>query len=160
MDSDTKKKLITWLEGGKVDQALSFLKLIKVDSPDVTKSQFDSLHLWLDMIEHEAENQGVTQDMLIRHTTQLRVTKEWLKSAIKQLIKVLWGHTSTKKIKKNEQLNIVIDHVTDWLSKEMEVPAFPNDEEKQKDNLSGVRLKQVNNLSAENYPAYEGQPTI
>lgn len=157
MQPQIKTKLIHFLENGQVDEALSFLKLIKADSPEVTKSQFDSLHLWLSMIEHEAENQGVTQDMLIRHTTQLRVTKEWLKSAIKQLINVLWGHTSTKQIKKNEQLNIVIDHVTVWLSKEMEVPSFPIDEKK---HLSGVKMAQVNNLSNDNYPKYEGKPTI
>lgn len=113
--------------------------------------------MWLSMIEHEAENQGVTWDKLIKHTSQLRVTSEALKGAIKQLIKALWGHTSTTQIKKTEQLNIVIDHVTDWLSKEMEVPAFPCDEDKQK--LDGQRIGAVNNLSREDYPEHIA-PTI
>jgi len=157
MDTKVKAKLIKFLENGQVDLALSFLKLIKADSPARTNSQNRSLHLWLSMIEHEAENQGVTWDKLIKHTSQLRVTSEALKSAIKQLIKALWGHTSTTQIKKTEQLNIVIDHVTDWLSKEMEVPAFPCDEEKQK--LDGQRIGAINNLSREDYPVYK-KPTI
>lgn len=152
MQPQTKAKLIKFLENGQTSEALSFLKLIKANSPVRTPSQNSSLHLWLSMIEHEAENQGVTWNMLIKHTSQLRVTSEGLKGAIKQLIKALWGHTSTTQIKKTEQLNIVIDHVTDWLSKEMEVPPFPSDEEKKK--LDGQRIGAINNLSREDYPEY------
>lgn len=160
MDSNTKKKLITFLENDQIDQALSFLKLIKTTSSPRTPKQNASLHLWFNMIEHEAENQGVTQDMLIKHTSQLRVTSEWLKSAVKQLIKVLWGYTSTTQLKKTGEIDKVIDHVTDWLSKEMEVPAFPCDENKQLENLSGVKIAQVNNLKNENYPELINEPTI
>lgn len=158
MDSNTRKKLITFLENGQVNEALSFLKLIKADSPARTPSQNSALHLWLNMIEHEAENQGVTWDILIKHTSQLRVTSEGLKGAIKQLIKALWGHTSTTQIKKTEQLNIVIDHVTDWLSKEMEVPAFPSNEDKHK--LDGQRIGAINNLSNADYPEYTGASSL
>ncbi len=95
-----------------------------------TTQQNKSLHLWFDMIEKSAENQGVTQEMLIRHATQLRVTSWWLKSAVHQLIKALWGYTSTTQLKKTGDIDIVIDHLTDWLSKEMEVPPFPHDDQK------------------------------
>ena len=129
MTSQQKYQLKKYIENGETDKALTLLKSIDT-RPTRTPSQNASLHLWLNMIEREAENQGVTWNMLIRHTSQLRVTSEGLKSAIRQLIKALWGYTSTTQIKKTGDLDIVIDHMTDWLSKEMEVPAFPFDPEK------------------------------
>lgn len=158
MRPEIKAKLIKFLENGQVNEALSFLKLIKADSPARTPSQNSALHLWLNMIEHEAENQGVTWDKLIKHTSQLRVTSEALKAAVKQLIKALWGYTSTTQIKKIGQLDVVIDHVTDWLSKEMEVPAFPCDEEKHR--LDGQRIGSINNLVKTDYPEYIGEAKI
>lgn len=154
---EVKAKLTQFLEKGQVQEALSFLKLIKADSPVRTKKQNDSLHLWLDMIEHEAAKQGVTWDKVIKHTSQLRITSEALKAAVRQLIQVLWGYTSTTQIKKQGQLDIVIDHMTDWLSKEMEVPSFPVDEKK---HLSGVKMAQVNNLTNTNYDDDYKKPTF
>jgi hypothetical protein len=154
MDSKIKAKLKEFLINGDIQRALAFLDAVETTSPQRTKKQNDSLHLWLSLIEREAANQGVTWDKIIRHASQLRVTSHGLKGAIHQLIEALWGYTSTTQLKKVGQLEIVIDHMTDWLSKEMEVPAFPSE-----DHLSGVRLAQHNNLSEINYPAYK-EPTI
>lgn len=139
MQHETKAKLIKYLENGQVDVALSLLKSVKTTRTPRTNSQNASFHLWLNLIEQEAENQGVTWDMLVRHTSQLRVTSEGLKSACKQLIKALWGYTSTTQLKKTGDLDVVIDHMNDWLSKEMEVPAFPHDEEKTLQGNSGYK---------------------
>ena len=128
MQHEDKAKLIRLLENGQIDLALSFVKDIKATRKPRTSAQNRALHLWLNMIEREAENQGVTQNMLIKHTSQLRVTAEWMKSNIKQLIKALWNYDSTTELKKQGDIDIVIDHVTDWLSKEMEVPPFPCNE--------------------------------
>ena len=140
MESNTKKKLIQFLENGQTELALNFVKNIKATGVTRTPKQNASFHLWLNMIERDAENQGVTWDMLVRHTTQLRVTSEGLKSAVKQLIGALWGYTSTTQLKKTGELDIVIDHLTDWLSKEMEVPPFPC-EEPINDTLSSLELR-------------------
>lgn len=140
MDSNTRKKLIHFLENGKYDEALSFVKLLKPQGSPRTAKQNGSLHLWFNLIEKEAENQGITQNMLIKHTTQLKVTSEWLKSACKQLIGALWGYTSTTQLKKQGDIDIVIDHMTDWMSKEMEVPAFPS-ELKENDLLASLELR-------------------
>jgi hypothetical protein len=80
MTTNQKYQLKKYIENGETDKALTFLKSIDT-RPERTLQQNSALHLWLNMIESEAENQGVTQNMLIKHTTQLRVTSEWLKSS-------------------------------------------------------------------------------
>jgi hypothetical protein len=154
MDSDVKTKIKYFLERGQVAECLVFIELVKVTKSPRTPAQNKSLHLWLNLIEKEAENQGVTWDMLVRHTSQLRVTSEGLKSACKQLIKALWGYTSTTQLKKTGDLDIVIDHMTDWLSKEMEVPAFPCDEERQKENLAGYKTQAGQDIEGVEYPEF------
>lgn len=141
MERNAQKKLIEWLENGQTDLALNFVRNIKATGPKRTNQQNAAFHLWLNMIEREAENQGVTWDMLIRHTSQLRVTSEGLKSAVKQLIKALWGYSSTTQLQKTGDLDVVIDHLTDWLSKEMEVPSFPHEENKGNDMLAAHALR-------------------
>lgn len=94
-----------------------------------TIPQHNSLFLWFSMIEKEAENMGITWDMIIRHTHQLRVTKENLHSMCKELQKALWGSTSTKQLKKNGEIDIIIEHFTDLFAKEgLELPPFPSNE--------------------------------
>lgn len=105
-----------------------------------TESQHRSLFLWYGMIEKEAENAGVTFDMIIRHTHQLRVTKEGLHVLGKQLQKALWRTDSTKKLKKHEQIDILVDHFVDLFAKEgLELPPFPHDPKKQKEDLGGYK---------------------
>lgn len=146
MDSNTKSKLKNWLINGQVDKALAFIEAVETTGKTRTPSQNSAFHLWLNMIEKEAENKGVTWDMLIRHTSQLRVTSEGLKSAVKDLIKALWGYTSTTQLKKQGDIDIVIDHMTDWLSKEMEVPEFPSR------LVEDTTLKNIERASKIDYP--------
>lgn len=140
MDSKVKYRLKEYIKNGQTDLAITLLDSINT-SPKRTATQNASFHLWLNLIEREAENQGVTWDMLIRHTTDLRVTSEGLKSACKQLIGALWGYTSTTQLKKTGDLDIVIDHMTKWLSNEMEVPPFPCDVNKGNDLLAAHALR-------------------
>lgn len=140
MDSNTKKKLIQFLENGQTELALNFVKLIKPTGVKRTENQNSAYWLWLTMIEHEAENQGVTWDVVLQHTNQLRVTKENVHEAVKQLTKALWGITSTTQLEKQGHLDIVIDHVTDLFGKAgLEVPPFPCEENN--DTLSSLELR-------------------
>ena len=92
-----------------------------------TQSQHNALFLWFSMIEKLCEERGITWDRLIRHTHQIRVTQANLHEACKQLQKALWGTVSTKQLKKQEQIDIIIDHFTDWFAKEeLELPSFPS----------------------------------
>ena len=94
--------------------------------PTRTESQHSALFLWFSMIEKEAENHGITWDMIIRHTHQLKITKEGLHGMCKNLQKVLWGTSSTKDLKRDGHIDTIIDHFVALFAKEgLELPPFP-----------------------------------
>lgn len=131
MDSKTKKQLKEYILNGQTQLALTLLESVKVDTAKRTEKQNASYWLWLTMIEKEAENQGVTWDLVLRHVNQLRVTKENVHEAVKQLTKALWGITSTTQLEKQGHLDTIIDHVTDLFGKAgLEVPPFPEERNK------------------------------
>ena len=141
MDSNTRNKLIHFLENGQTKHALSFVKLLKPTGTKRTDQQHKAWFLWLSMIEREAENAGITFDNVIQHTHQLRVTRENLHEIGKQLQKALWGTTSTKELEKVGQIDILVDHFTDLFAKVgLELPPFP-EEKKENDLLASLELR-------------------
>lgn len=106
-----------------------------------TDSQHKALFLWFSMIEHEAQNQGVTWNQLVGQTHQLKITKEGLHDMAKQLAKALWGVTSTKELRKTGHIDDLIDHFTDLFAKVgLELPAFPSDDQRHLEEMKGPRL--------------------
>ena len=105
------------------------MKIIKQKEkvePTRTDSQNGALFLWFSQIEREAENQGITWDMIIRHTHQLRITKEGLHGMCKTLQDGLWKTKSTKELKKIGQIDEIITHFVALFAKEgLELPPFP-----------------------------------
>ena len=141
MQHEDKAKLIRLLENGQIDLALSFVKSIEVKGKTRTDKQHRALFKWFAMIEHEAENQGVTFDRIIAHTHQLRITKENLHELCKQLQKALWGTTSTKELQKIGQIEIIEQHFVDLFAKVgLELPPFPS-EEPANDLLNALELR-------------------
>jgi hypothetical protein len=118
----------------------------------LSRQQQKSLFKWFEMISQEADRQGVTFDMVIRHTHQLKITKPGLHAMCKQLIRPLFGYESTTEIQKTGDLDIIIDHFTDLLSKEMEVPPFPHDPDKQAINKRGYKLAAHEASKLPDYP--------
>ena len=103
-----------------------------------TSSQHRALFLWYGQIEQICANEGVAWDRLVKHTHQLRVTKENLHEAGKQLQKALWGKASTKELEKR-QIDTLIDHFIEWFGKEgVELPPFPTNEAEQ---IGGYKTK-------------------
>ena len=120
-----------------------------------TSAQHRSLFLWYGQIEQICAESGITWDRLVKHTHQLRVTKENLHEAGKQLQKALWGKASTKELEK-KQIDTLIEHFIEWFAKEgVELPPFPSSEP-----LTNTKLSQMENLKNEDYPEYIGPPTI
>lgn len=140
MDSSTKYRLKQLILNGEIDNALTLLNSIDT-TPTRTPSQSNALFLWYSMIERECENAGITWNQLVGHTHQLRITKEGLHQMGKQLQKALWGTTSTKELKKTEQLDILQEHFIDLFSKVgLTLPPFPVDEDKQNQKLKSLEL--------------------
>lgn len=143
--------LLEWLKGVEVVEEVK-------GAPERTDAQSRALFLWFGLIEHEAENQGVTWNMIIEHTHQLRITKEGLHIMAKQLMQALWGLNSTKKLKKTGQLDILIDHFVDLFSKVgLEVPPFPENLEKTEEGLGGYKLSQ-HDIKIKDYPELDKMP--
>jgi len=155
MENNVKKKLIDFLENGQTDLALAFVKAIKASSSTRSEAQHRALFLWFNMIEKEAENAGVTWNELIGHTHQLRITSEGLHVMCKQLMKALWGKTSTKQIQKVGDIEVLEQHFVDLFSKVgLTLPAFPSALDKP------TTMKNIEKAKEVEYPTYQGEPTI
>ena len=155
MTSQQKRSLKELIINGQSERALLLLNSIDT-TPTRTDSQHNSWFLWLSMIEHEAENAGITWNHVVQHTHQLRITKEGLQEMGKQLQKALWGTTSTKELKKTGQIDILIMHFVDLFSKVgLTLPPFPNDEEKE-----NQLIKSLDMASRMTYPDNYQEPTI
>ena len=155
MDSDVKTKIKYFLERGQVAECLAFIELVKVTRSPRTEAQHRALFTWFTMIEREAENAGITWNQLVGHTHQLRITSEGLHVMCKQLMKALWGTTSTKQLKKVGQIEILEQHFVDLFSKVgLELPAFPCDEERQKENLAGYKTQAGQDIEGVEYPEF------
>ena len=150
MDSKVKQKLKTFLLNRQIQEALSFIELVETTGSTRTDTQSDSLFLWFTMIEKEAENAGITWNELVGHTHQLRITREGLHVMCKQLMKALWGTTSTKQLKKIGQIEILEQHFVDLFSKVgLELPPFPSKEEE------ATTMKNIERAKKIDYPTEE-----
>ena len=113
-------KALSWVENQKPTE--------EVKSPR-TDQQHKAWFLWLNMIEKEAENAGITWNQVVGQTYQLKITTEGLHVMGKQLQKALWGTDSTKQLKKVGQIDILVQHFVDLFSKVgLELPPFPSQE--------------------------------
>ena len=122
-----------------------------------TQTQSDSMFLWFGQIEKLAENEGMTWNMIIQHTHQLKITKDGLHMMCKQLIEPLFGIKSTKDIEKTGHLDEVIDHFVDLFSKEgLELPPFPSKEKKEVSAIESM----IESMRDREYPESHGEPTI
>lgn len=164
MQADVKKKLLQFLEAGQVDQAIAFLNAIKVQAGTRTAKQNSSIHLWLTLVAEELDRHGFTIQNVVAaiRRAEIRPTMENLKE-------VMWRPYQIAALKKESttELNkLEVDKVYEGLNKflaenfdGLHIP-FPSDESKQLEELAGQKIGAVNNLSNDNYPTYEGKPTI
>lgn len=133
-----------------------FLKTVEVqettkEDSSRTKKQSDSLHLWFRQIADICQKQGVTFDLIIKHTNQVAVTEYGVKSLWHVLQKALYGTESTRELKKTGQIDRMVDHFVALFAKEeVELPPFPSE-------VFNVRLTAMENLQNDAYPTYEGK---
>ena len=150
MTSQQKRKLKELILNRKTDRALAVLDSIDT-TPTRTDNQNAAYWVWLTQIEREAENAGITFDQVVGHTHQLRVTKENVHELVKQLMKALWGTTSTRELKKVGQIEIIEQHLADLFSKVgLELPPFPSREQENNELLSAIELsKKIHDTNRE-----------
>lgn len=97
-----------------------------------TDSQNKAYWLWLTQIAQICQNEGVTADMVFKHTAHISVTKELLHHCVKTLIKAKWNLESTTELDKTGHLDSIQEHIALWLGKEgVEIPPWPSDQNKE-----------------------------
>lgn len=125
----------------------------KQDSkPTRTDAQNRSLHKWFSQLSEECQRNGVTFDLIIRHTHQMQVTEEGVKHLWHVLQKALFGKESTTELKKTGQIETMLMHFADLFGKEgIEIPPWPSDDLRQWEELSGPALGQHGNKQKVDY---------
>ena len=99
----------------------------------LTRQQQKSLFKWLGLIADALNQEGITLNEFLMPAIEVPATKENLhKTFLKQLIKNLHNEDSTTEIKKNKEIDQLIDIITLHCANnfQLSVPPFPSEEEK------------------------------
>ena len=97
----------------------------------LTKAQFDSLHLWFELLAQELQNRGLTMNGFIKYP--INPTKESVKQLIfKPILEATFGKKSTKELSKKREIDNCIDSIVVMfadMKSDIVVPNFPSQEE-------------------------------
>jgi hypothetical protein len=147
----TNALLNTWLQGKEASTG------DPVASKGVrTPSQNAAMHLWFSQIAEICQQQGVTGNLIIKHTHDLMMTEHTVKGLWKALQVALYGKTSTRELKKSGEIDNMIDHMVALFAKEeVEIPPFPVNEKK---HLEGVRIESARDVVE--YPQMDKSPLL
>lgn len=100
-------------------------------TPKRTSSQNRALHLWYGMVASELNNAGYTVQMILEKKVDLDFTADIVKDMLwKPAQRALLKKTSTTKLAKQEEIDLVYDHLCRHLGEKfgIEVPPFPSAE--------------------------------
>lgn len=169
MTKEEKAKLteISLSETLKIGSLLrNYLDTVTIDkevkSPR-TEDQNSALHVYCRERAKTLNDAGLTVQAVLAQAMDI----EWNMYRFKELIwkkslKQITGKKSTTQMTKTGEIDDIHAHIERFLSDKhhMEYMEFPHDPNKQKENLSGVRLAQHANKDKEDYPEYNGAPTL
>lgn len=149
-------------------KALAYLETIKpteevkVKTPR-TSAQNRALHLWLTQLAEEMDKNGIT----VQNVTA-KIQRAEIRPTGNNLKEVLWrpyqiaatGKESTTQLTKQE-VDKIYEGLNKFVGENFEIHvAFPSDQLRAWEEMSGEKLGSHNNKSKDNYPTYEGPPTI
>ena len=110
----------------------------------LTRQQQRSLFKWLGLIADALNEEGITLNEFLMPAIEVPATKENLhKTFLKQLIKNLHNEDSTTEIKKNKEIDQLIDIITLHCANnfQLNVPPFPSSEVQSLDKIYGPKNK-------------------
>lgn len=92
------------LEGGATNEKGEFVKegFYEVSQDKRTSKQNNSLHKWFSLVSDEANEKGLTLDMLYNSPQNMRITPELLKNLFREYGRVMFQKDSTTKLTKQE----------------------------------------------------------
>lgn len=153
MDSKIKAKLVQFLENGQYDLALSFVKQLETVDGNYSDAQRRGSWLYMTMRAEALNDAGLDVRKVMKPTFNIPWTKEMVHDLLWIPIQQTMFKSKTMRALKKLQVTKVHDVIERELSEKFgldQIP-FPNDEERQLDDLAGVRLGQHNNLKNEDY---------
>jgi hypothetical protein len=158
MDSKLKAKFRELLLNRDIDRALAFLELVETHGGNYTDSQRKGAWKYMELRAEQLNDAGLDIRKVMKPTFNI----PWTKDNVHDLLwipiqKALFGTTSMRALKKLQvtKVHAVIERELAQ-SFGVDIIPFPSEET----NLAGVRLGAMNNLSAKDYPEYNGAPTI
>lgn len=111
---------------------------MEIQSDKLTRQQQKSLFKWLGLIADALNEEGITLNEFLMPAIQVPATKENLhKTFLKQLIKNLHNEDSTTEIKKNKEIDQLIDIITLHCANnfQLSVPPFPSEDKQNFDEI-------------------------
>lgn len=101
--------MIYIVEGGARKEDGSFLPegYYEVSKEKRSGSQNNSLHRWLTLTANEANEKGLTLDMLYTQPQNMRITPELLKNLFREYGRVMYNKDSTSKLTKDEMTKLI-----------------------------------------------------
>jgi len=145
-----RPRLMAWRKGLTVTE-----EPVKVKKKQISQAQRGAIHEYLSQVAHEANNQGLTLQDMVKMVKKLEIrptTGNLKETFLKPYIASAYGLESSENMS-NQQ----IDETYDALNKvfgyywHIYIP-FPSDENRAMEELSGVRLGAHNNKEKMDYP--------
>lgn len=101
--------MIYIVEGGARKEDGSFLPegYYEVSKEKRSVNQNNSLHRWLTLTANEANEKGLTLDMLYTQPQNMRITPELLKNLFREYGRVMYNKDSTSKLTKDEMTKLI-----------------------------------------------------
>lgn len=124
-----------------------------------TVAQNNAQHLWFRQIATICQEAGVEADAVFSKTHNLQMTEENVKAMWKGLQRALFGTKSTTELKKNGEIDKLVDHFVRFFAEnfELELPPFPLEDKNTK--LQAVENAQSGKVAGMDYPdTYTGAP--
>ena len=161
MDSKIKAKLIQFLESGDIGLALSFLREIQTHDGNYTTQQRKAVWVYMGKRADALNDAGLDVRKVLKPTFNIPWTKDSVHDLLWIPIQKAMFKTDTMRALKKKQVSDIHAVIERELAEKFgtEYIPFPSDEERQLQELSGVRLAQADNLNDTNYPEHT-EPTI
>lgn len=148
-----------WLASKLLKEYLTTVKVTEELKGTRTGQQNRALHLYFTQVAEACQNEGIEASAVFSKTHNIQMTPEAVKAMWKALQFALFGKKSTTELRKTGEIDKLQDHFIRFFAEnfELTLPPFPNDEDRQLEEMAGPKLKQLNNMRDESYPEYTGE---
>lgn len=150
-----------WNTARVLKEYLKTVETVEEPKGNRTNAQNRALHLDCKLIAEKLNDAGLDMKNVLKPNVQIPWSTESVKEYLwKPIMKVLYQKESTRDLDKTKG---EIEHIHEVIMRELaekhgiEHHPFPNDEQRQKEDMGGYKSDDRKDLE---YPEYTGQPTF